>query len=222
MSKYKTLYFSATKGSRRDTLLYKNSSTFNQFIYKEKNTSSLAEVYNRAIDLAIEGKKDYLVLCHDDVIIESDIIYKIPSLLHTEYDVVGVAGTTECKLQEPALWHIMGGGFEGGKLHGAVAHGTETQKNMTVFGTYPRRVVLLDGVFLAIHRRVFEKVRFDETNPAKFHHYDLDFSLQCHQAGFKLGVSDIMITHASPGLREFTPEFLEGQAWFLNKWQGSL
>ena len=162
------------------------------------------------------------MLCHDDVIIESDIIYKIPSLLRTEYDVIGVAGTTECKLQEPALWHIMGGGFEGGKLHGAVAHGTETQKNMTVFGTYPRRVVLLDGVFLAIHRRVFEKVRFDETNPAKFHHYDLDFSLQCHKAGFKLGVSDIMITHASPGLREFTPEFLEGQAWFLNKWQGSL
>ena len=222
MSKYKTLYFSATKGSRKDTLLYKNVSTFNQFIYKEKNTSSLAEVYNRAIDLAIEGKKDYLVLCHDDVIIESDIIYKIQSLLRTEYDVVGVAGTTECKLQEPALWHIMGGGFEGGKLHGAVAHGTETQKNMTAFGTYPRRVVLLDGVFLAIHRRVFETVRFDETNPAKFHHYDLDFSLQCHKAGFKLGVSDIMITHASPGLREFTPEFLEGQEWFLSKWKGKL
>ena len=33
------------------------------------------------------------------------------------------AGTTQVKLQSPALWHIMGGGFGSGNLHGAVAHG---------------------------------------------------------------------------------------------------
>lgn len=222
MSVNKTLYFSATKGSRKDTLLFKNHSTYNKFIFKEYNTTPLPKLYNTAIDLAIKSKKEYIVLCHDDVIVESDVIYKLPDILRTEFDIVGVAGTSECKLQEPALWHLMGGGFQGGKLHGAVAHGNEKQKSMTAFGPYPQRVVLLDGVFLAIHRRVFEKIRFDETNPAGFHHYDLDYSLQCHKAGFKLGVSDIMITHASPGLKEFTPEFLEGQQWFLEKWKGKL
>jgi len=222
MSIQKTLYFSATKGDRKDTILYKNASSYNRFIYKENNTEPLPKLYNKAIDLAVKEKKDYLVLCHDDVIIESDVAYKLPDILRTEFDIVGVAGTTECKLQEPALWHLMGGGFGSGKLHGAVAHGTEKQKAMTAFGPYPQRVVLLDGVFLAIHRRVFEQVRFDETNPAGFHFYDLDYSLQCHKAGFKLGVSDIMITHASPGLREFTPEFQEGQKWFLEKWKGNL
>ena len=69
MSINKTLYFSATKGSRKDALLFKNSSAYNKFIYKENNTLPLPQLYNKAIDLAIEGKKDYIVLCHDDVII---------------------------------------------------------------------------------------------------------------------------------------------------------
>ena len=214
-------YFSATKGSRKDTLLAKNHSSYNSFIFKENNTEPLPKIYNKAIDFAIEENFDAIVLCHDDVIIESDLTYKLPSIMQ-DFDVVGVAGTTECKLQEPALWHIMGGGFGGGKLHGAVAHGDEKNRSMTSFGPYPKRVLLLDGVFLCIKKEAFTKVRFDEANPAGFHFYDLDYSLSCHREKLKLGVVDIMITHASPGLREFTPEFNEGQQWFLNKWKGKL
>lgn len=214
-------YFTATSGSKEKTILYNNYSCYNEFFYKENNTESLAKIYNKAIDFAIQESCEYLVLCHDDVIIESDINYKLPSLFQT-YDVIGVAGTTECKLQEPALWHLMGGGFQSKKLHGAVAHGNEKRKTMTYFGPYPERVLLLDGVFLAISRDVFMKVRFDEDNPAKWHFYDLDYSLSCHKNGFKLGVSDIMITHASPGLREVTQEFKDGQKWFIEKWKGVL
>jgi GT2 family glycosyltransferase len=214
-------YFSATKGSRKETLLAKNHSTYNSFIFKENNIESLPKVYNKAIDFAIQENYDAIVLCHDDVIIESDLGYRLPSIMQ-DFDVIGVAGTTECKLQEPALWHIMGGGFGSGRLHGAVAHGNEKNKAMTVFGPYPKRVLLLDGVFLCIKREAFTKVRFDETNPARFHFYDLDYSLSCHKEKLKLGVSDILITHASPGLREFTAEFNEGQKWFLEKWKSKL
>lgn len=214
-------YFSATKGSRKDTLLAKNHSVYNSFIFKENNKEPLPKIYNQAIDFAIQENFDALVLCHDDVIIESDLAYKLPSIMQ-DFDVVGVAGTTECKLQEPALWHIMGGGFGSGNLFGAVAHGDEKNKAMTSFGPYPKRVLLLDGVFLCIKKEAFTKVRFDESNPAGFHFYDLDYSLSCHKEKLKLGVSDIMITHASPGLREFTPEFNEGQKWFLEKWKGKL
>ena len=214
-------YFSATKGSRKDTLLAKNLSTYNSFIFKENNKEPLPKIYNQAIDFAIQENFDAIVLCHDDVIIESDLAYKLPSIMQ-DFDVIGVAGTTECKLQEPALWHIMGGGFGSGKLHGAVAHGDETGKAMTSFGPYPKRVLLLDGVFLCIKKEAFTKVRFDETNPAGFHFYDLDYSLSCHKEKLKLGVSDITITHASPGLKEFTSEFNEGQKWFLEKWKGKL
>ena len=212
----KTFYFSATKGSKKDTPLYKTDPI--RFFFKENNTQAIAKVYNRAIDFAIENNFDYMVLAHDDIIIESEIEDRLAELFET-YDMVGVAGGNNCKLQEPALWHLMCGGFGSGNLHGAVAHGNEKEKSMTGFGTYAKRVTLIDGVFMAMKRSVFEKVRFDEECPAKFHFYDLDFCLAANKQKIKIGVGDIHITHASPGLQSFTEEFNKGQKWFLNKWQ---
>ena len=94
-----------------------------------------------------------------------------------KYDLFGVAGTSEVKLQAPALWHIMGGGLHGNNLHGSVAHIHDKKKSMTSFGPYLNRVIMID-------------------------------------------VSDVYITHASPGLREFTKEFNKGQEWFLQKHKG--
>tara|TARA_R100001594_G_scaffold93676_1_gene127917 strand:+ start:632 stop:1276 length:645 start_codon:yes stop_codon:yes gene_type:complete len=210
-----TMIFSATAGKETDTTLYKNTE---EIVFKENNKESLHKVYNKAIDFAIQEDVENLVLVHDDVILENYSEEKLNTLFN-KFDVIGVAGTTQVKLQSPALWHIMGGGFGSGNLHGAVAHGNEKEKHMTPFGTYPKRVVLLDGVFLAISRKVFKKIRFDESCPSKWHFYDLDYTMQCHKAGFKLGVGDILITHNSPGLTSFTEEFNKGQEWFLQKWK---
>ena len=179
------------------------------------NKASLAQLYNEEIKIAIDRNVDWLVLMHNDIELENFNVCE--RVLESGYDVVGVAGTRSVKLQEPALWHLMGGGFNSGRLRGAVAHGTMSKKNMTAFGPYPGRCVMLDGVFLAINRKVFEKVQFDESNPAKFHFYDLDYTLSCHKNGFKVGVGDIQITHESPGLKEYSGEWLDGQRWFLNK-----
>jgi len=204
-----TLYFAATKGKKEDCLLYKHHS--DMFTFAENNTDSLPRVYNRAIDVALERNMDYLVLCHDDVIINSPLALELPAAFK-RFDVVGVAGTSQAKIQKPILWHLMS---EPQCLHGAVAHGTEDCKFMTSFGEYPHRTVMLDGVFLAIKREVFENVRFDEDNPAKFHFYDLIYTLTCHRKKYKVGVGDIMITHASPGLKEFTDEFRSGEDYFI-------
>ena len=213
-------YFAATKGKKEETLLYKTSREVDgrEIFFKENNTSSLQETYNKAIDFALEEDVDYLVLCHDDVILENVTEDKLAENFN-KFDMFGVAGATQCKLEKPALWHLMGGGFGSGNLHGAVAHLSGDKKAMTSFGPYPHGAVIVDGVFMAISRKVFEKVRFDESCPAKFHFYDLDYSMSAHKAGFKVGVSDILITHASPGLREFTKEFESGQDWFLDKFK---
>ena len=215
------MIFSASAGKETDTTLFKtteDNSQVEQIVFKENNKQSLHKVYNKAIDFALQEDVQRLVLVHDDVILESYSERKLDKLFK-KFDVIGCAGTTEVNLKLPALWHLMGGGFGSGNLHGAVAHGDEERKHMTAFGEYPKRVVLLDGVFLAIHRRVFEKIRFDEDCPSKWHFYDLDYSMQCHKAGFKLGVGDILITHNSPGLTSFTDEFNKGQEWFLDKWK---
>jgi GT2 family glycosyltransferase len=213
-----TMIFSATAGKDINTLLWKTTPLGESVIFKQNNKDSLHAVYNKAIKFAMQENIQKLVLVHDDIILENFSEDRLDKLFK-KFDVVGCAGTTEVSLKAPALWHLMGGGFGSGNLHGAVAHGNEDKKHMTCFGEYPKRVVLLDGVFMAIKRKVFSKIKFDESCPSKWHFYDLDYSMQCHKAGFKLGVGDLIITHNSPGLNSFTKEFNDGQEWFLNKWK---
>ena len=211
------MIFSATAGKETNTTLWKTTKG-RLVAFKENNKDSLHQIYNKAIDFAMQENIQKLVLVHDDVILENYSEYRLDKLF-TKFDVVGCAGTTEVNLTPPALWHLMGGGIGSKNLHGAVAHGNENKKHMTSFGTYPKRVVLIDGVFMAIKRKVFSKIRFDEKCPVKWHFYDLDYSMQCHKAGFKVGVGDILVTHNSPGLTSVTEEFNKGQEWFLNKWK---
>lgn len=195
------------------------------------NERALPVVYNDAIQRAINDDADWLVMVHDDVILEEDPIPKLEALAD-QYDVIGVAGTSRIELKQPALWHLMGGGFNGGHLHGYVQHKSEQSvgrmgyggveniivKHPTNFGPYPHKVVMIDGVFIAINRKAMKVLRLDESNPAKFHFYDLDLSLEANTQGLKVGVGDMVITHESLGLMEFTPEWLLGQEWFLNKY----
>lgn len=218
----KIFYFSLTKGLKKNCLLYKHNDKVDgvEVYFKERNRQSIAKAYNRAIKFCIKEKVDYLVLCHDDVILENVTEAKLQENFD-KFDMFGVAGATECKLEKPALWHIMGGGFNSGNLHGAVAHLNGDMKGMTSFGPYPHRAVMIDGVFMAISSKVFKKIKFDEKCPSKWHMYDLDYSMSAHKAGFKVGVSDILITHASPGLREFTPEVEKGHDWFIGKYKAA-
>lgn len=182
------------------------------------NTESLTKRYNEALDSAKEDGVDCLILVHDDVILQENPLEKL-KYLFTEYDLVGVAGTSKITLQSPALWHLMGGGFGGGKLHGCVSHQIDGQTHPTYFGQYPSRVVMIDGVFMALNRTCIEFGSFDENIPSKFHFYDLDFSLACHKQGMRVGVGDIQITHLSPGLRSFTDEWKQGEQYFLQKYE---
>lgn len=221
------LVASATQKSNEEDTILKKSINFLDLdidvVFALENKRSLANVYNGFIDYALNEGYDSLVLVHDDVWIEHDFKEKLENLFKT-FDIVGVAGPAEIKLEEPALWHIMGGGFQSGKLRGAVNHyingfvDENSPKYMSSFGPIPSRTIMIDGVFMAINLETCRE-RFDETNPSKFHFYDLDFSISCHKKGLKVGVGDIYITHASPGLREYTTEWLEGQKYFFNKHQ---
>jgi hypothetical protein len=203
-----------------ETLLERSISDLNLDIQHHRafsNRKSLPEVYNEQIEKGIAEGRDCLILIHDDVTLEEDPIPKLEKLFD-EFDVVGVAGTSRCKLSSPALWHLMGGGFKSGYLHGCVQHYHEGQKYPSNFGEFPIRVVLIDGVFMAINLKKIGNVRFDEKNPAKFHFYDLIFSMDCALNKKKVGVGDILITHASPGLRSFTEEWKSGENYFFSKY----
>lgn len=180
---------------------------------KLNNTRGLAKVYNEFLDTAIKEKFDYVIFVHDDVHLEHDPRPKLEKLFQ-EFDIIGVAGCSKAEIKSPALWHLMGQG----NLHGAVAHKHADKKYMTSFGAYPQRVVMIDGVFMAFNRKAIETVRFDENCPSKFHFYDLNLCTRALQKGLKIGVGDIIITHESPGLREFTEDWKAGEKYYLEQY----
>jgi hypothetical protein len=208
--------FTATKGNGWHFSLSKSALELNLddfLIPKFNNREGLAKVYNGFLDQAIKENFEYIIIVHDDVWLEHDPRHKLEELFR-EFDVVGVAGCSRAEIKSPALWHLMGQGY----LHGAVAHKHEDKKYMTSFGPYPHRVVMIDGVFMALNRKAIETVRFDENCPSKFHFYDILMSLDSHNKGLKIGVGDVMITHESPGLREFTDDWKSGEKYMIEKY----
>ena len=185
------------------------------FMYpKFGNTQGLAKTYNEFLDLAIKEKFEYVMFIHDDVHLEHDPRPKLEKLFQ-EYDIVGVAGCSKAEIKSPALWHLMGQGHLHGHLHGAVAHGNADRKHMTSFGVYPHRVVMIDGVFMAFNRKAIQTVRFDEECPSKWHYYDLCYCARAIEKGLKIGVGDIVITHESSGLKEFTGDWKSGESYYI-------
>jgi GT2 family glycosyltransferase len=209
--------FTATKGNNWHFPLAQTALELNLDDYihpKFNNRQGLAKVYNEFLDLAIKEKFDYIMFIHDDVHLEHDPRQKLEKLFQ-EFDIVGVAGCSQAEIKSPALWHLMGGGFGSGNLHGAVAHGNADKKHMTSFGAYPHRVVMIDGVFMAFNRKAIETVRFDEDCPSGFHFYDCCYCARALEKGLKIGVGDVMITHESHGLREFTEDWKAGEKYYL-------
>jgi len=190
---------------------FKNITAINPLL---SNTDSIAKQYNKLIQ-TYSSQDCILVLAHDDVLItDKNWINKLKIALD-KYDVAGLAGGKDPAIAKPCLWHLM---CPTTKHSGTVGHHMDNNTFKTHFGP-TGRVLLLDGLFLAFNpKKIYEAgVKFDETCPAKFHFYDIDFSLTCNKAKLKLGTINIDVIHASPGLRSYTKEWLDGQEWFLNK-----
>jgi GT2 family glycosyltransferase len=89
-------------------------------------------------------------------------------------------------------------------VHGWIAHrpGGTGDWRAAFWSPWPAvaGAVVLDGVFMAGHRRVFEAVRFDEATFDGFHCYDVDFTWRASRAGHRIGVcGNLALVHESVG-----------------------
>ena len=155
---------------------------------------SLCEGYMRGLDKA---SGELLVFCHDDIGIVCNAFADRLRRHLAAHDLIGVAGSD--RLSGPS-WHWAGpphtaswvslprpdGALVGGLLgvHAPVLPGAQA----------------LDGVFLAGHRNVFERVPFDVETFDGFHFYDLDLSYRAYRAGLNCAVAlDLLLWHQSGG-----------------------
>jgi GT2 family glycosyltransferase len=159
------------------------------------DAKSLAEGYNRGVR---QARGELLVLCHDDIEVISPDFRQILLSRLQRFDLIGVAGATQLK---GPRW------LQAGPPHifGQIAHYIQTEQAYdVVVWSVPARAIpgicVMDGVFLAGKRKVFENVQFDEQTFDGFHLYDLDFTFRAARSGFRLGVcTDLAIIHASIG-----------------------
>jgi glycosyltransferase involved in cell wall biosynthesis len=159
------------------------------------DAKSLCEGYNRGIRRA---SGDVIVLSHDDVVIANpDFAARLLAHL-SEYDLVGVAGTTRL---------IGGNWIDAGwpHLHGQIASQIHQPGRLVVTAYQVRAAAVpgaqaLDGAFVALRREVFERVQFDERTFDGWHLYDLDFVFSAHLAGLRTAVcNDLCLIHNSIG-----------------------
>jgi hypothetical protein len=183
------------------------------------NDTGLSEVYNQYITPKNAKKYDIALFLHDDVYVDD---LKIRGKLYQaiqQYDIVGLAGCLSPRIKSPSLWHLMSG-YDNHR--GYVAHANPddiTTVRMTSFGPSPSRVILIDGLFMAVSLKaaIRSEWRFNES--FKFHHYDLSSCLDANSKGLKIGVSPINVIHASPGLRSLhDSNFKHSEKKFLEKY----
>lgn len=165
------------------------------------NTRGLPEVYNEAI---LNESSDILVFLHDDLWLEdAQLIQKIRSGLKAN-DVIGVAGNIRRVKKQPAWLFVRGGNgqldLDRHFLSGSIKHGAPGKYSLSSFGPAPLKCELMDGVFLAVQRRVLVDscVRFDEQ--FKFDFYDLDFCRSARKVGLSLSTWPIDLIHQSSGM----------------------
>ena len=171
------------------------------------DAKSLCEGYNRG---AAHANGDILIFCHDDIdFAYADFGERL--LRHLEkYDVIGVAGAS--KLVN-ADWGHAGLPF----VHGQIIHLPQDQMQGKMQGKTDylsdflyfaaglqapivENIQALDGVFIGMHRQVWEALRFDAKTFDGFHVYDIDFTYRAHLAGYRLAVPmDLLLIHFSTG-----------------------
>lgn len=168
------------------------------------NTYSIFEAYNLGARQAVSP---YLCFIHEDVSFSNSSFgwggALENKLSNKKVGVIGVAGA-DIVTRIPAPWSsyrfakrmnlIQGKAIDNGDLI--------FEKRFLPVGVADSflPVVLLDGVFLAMRKDIFNEISFNE-NFTGFHGYDFDISLQSCVAGYENYVmyEKILLTHYSLG-----------------------
>jgi hypothetical protein len=193
-----TIGYSTRKPNPEFQEKIKKSIGLKEFTIIEKinnGEKSLTQVYNEILD---ESKTDIIVLCHDDLIFETEKWGKkvLNHFNNTEFGVIGVAGTTS--IPESGRWWE-----DPSKMVGIVNHKHEGKKWESKYcknwGDEIVETILVDGLFISLSKNRI-KNKFNSNIP-DFHFYDVDFSFKNHLSGVKVGVMfDVRLTHLSIGM----------------------
>jgi hypothetical protein len=180
-----------------------------------RNTrNGISHVYN---ETATQAKYNIICFLHEDVIIHTlnwgNVL--IDTLADKKVGLVGVSGTVY-KSSYPAIWSACDQFLYRTQ---SIQHfkGNPVITNFNPFEEDSSEVAVLDGVFLATRKEIFNVVKFDEKLLKGFHGYDLDYSLQIG-CKYKIKVTfNIILEHFSEG--SISEEWFYDYISIHKKWQ---
>jgi hypothetical protein len=155
---------------------------------------SLSQVYNEILN---ETPDDIVIFTHDDIYFDTLAWYSkiVRNFEKNDYGIIGLAGTST--LPVSGMW------WENRrKMCGIVNHESQGKKWESKYssslGNEIREVCLVDGVFIAVHKKRIKKNFVEDFQG--FHFYDIPFCVENYLQGVKVGVcTNIRITHKSIG-----------------------
>lgn len=155
---------------------------------------SLTKVYNEILN---QAKNDIVVLCHDDIKFDDKGWGNkiIKHFTKTNYGILGVAGTTN--MPSSGMWWENRRKMVGVVNHEHLGKKWES-KYSTSLGNDIEEVVVVDGLFMAIHKQRIKSNFIEDFD--NFHFYDISFCFENYMAGVHIGVLyNIKLTHSSIG-----------------------
>lgn|GEM_PF-793306 len=176
-------------------------------IDNQKEKLSIAKAYNKG---AILSSFDHLVFVHEDVVFHSEYWgQKLVDYFNVlgNPGVLGIAGSNYLPIS-PSYWWIPDQtrrfcNYMDNNELGKVGEGKQRNSGHE----NPMPVFLLDGMFLAMKKEAFDKIKFDESLEG-FHGYDTAICLRSAIQFQNYFVPDILIEHFSHGKPNST--------WLLN------
>lgn len=179
-------------------------------IDNSKSELSIFSAYNKGAALS---KYDIVCFMHDDISYQSnDWGTIVAGQLHkSNVGAVGVAGA-------PYFSTLPGAWWSGGLICQHVSG--ETEYAYAPIQDYALPVVVLDGLWFCIKKKLFTQISFDENRFSGFHFYDVDISLQIKHLGYEiLSLYNITMSH-SPGKLDVV--WLQNALILQKKWEKQL
>ena len=112
--------------------------------------------------------------------------------------MVGVAGTRYL-CGDRMAWTFAGRPYLRGRVVHELDNGADFSMAVFSWDKNDADVVAVDGLFLAIRRSLFDRIRFDERTFDAFHFYDLDISMQVRRTHRIIVTWDVAVQHRSAG-----------------------
>jgi glycosyltransferase involved in cell wall biosynthesis len=179
----------------------------------------ICAAYNKGIE---QARGDILVFIHEDVFfMETNWTAVLAEKFAGDpaLGLVGVAGT-QYLFADRMAWTAAGRPWLRGRVVHELNAGNEFAMTAFSLDKSDAEVVAVDGLFFAVRRTLFNRVRFDEATFDHFHFYDLDICMQIRETHRIMVTWDILVKHLSGGKAD--DSWRDAGKKFLMKYQGRL